>query len=1855
MKSQILTFTILFISIISFAQVSIPDANFEQALINANIDTDGTLNGTISTADAQAKTGLLYLKDKNISDLTGIEAFVNITSLNIQGNNVTTLNMGTNTSILDIQTKNNNISTLDISGCPNLTNAQFSNNALQTVDFSNNLAITEVNIKGNPLNSIDVSMLTNLTRFVIKNNTGTLTELDVSQNTNLVDFDANNSGLLYINVKNGNNTNFTVFNVLTNSLNCIMVDDTAWSTANWTNIDAGISFKEECYVAIPDTNFETKLIALGLDSDNTINQRIKIDDAEAVTGTLNVRFSTINDLTGIEGFTNISTLLCDYNNLTALNMGNNTTITELRASENSITSLDITGCLNLLKLYAYNNNLSTLDLFQNTILTYLAISNNNFNTINITNNTLLETISFHENSFNSLDLSQNLQLKYINFYENTGTLTDLDLSLHTQLVSLKAWNSNLTGVNVKNGNNTNITTFDITDNNLLCVIVDAPSYSTANWTNIDAGTFFSLDCSIAIPDANFEAKLIALGIDSDGTINQKMEIGDALAVTDTLDIPNANILDLTGIEHFTNMTHLLANGNNLTTINLDSNTNLITVSLFNNSLDSLDVTLLTNITELNVSQNNLITLDVSNNTQLETLNISDNNLDAINVNALASLKHFYCNNNTGNLRELYLNQNWVLETIEARNSNLSWLNTKNGAYWAINTFDVTQNNLTCILVDDVSYSNSNWTNIDAGTGFSTDCTVSIPDTNFEATLIALGIDTDNTINQKITILDAENTTGILNVSNSSIANLAGIQAFTNITELQANNNTLTSIDLGANNTIVKVVCSDNPLTNLDVTDCPTLTHITADNTDLASVNLTNNPSLLAFACIDCELITLDVSQNTQLANLFIGSNKLNSLDLSNNTLLAKVFINNNMGGLTHFDLQSNINLTHLGCDNANLISLNVKNGNNTNVGAFFATGNNFTCVVVDDATYSTNNWTNIDAQVYFDESCVVNIPDNVFEQKLINLGIDTDGTINQTISINDAHQVTNTLPLNTTRNTPKINNLSGIEHFINLKGLNISNNNISSIDVSNLTNLEFLETNNNPIDTIDLSNNLLLKKFININGSLDSIILPASAAMTYLDVRGCNLKHIDISNQTALTLLSVEYCSLGNLDISNNPLLQKLYVNRNNLKTLNLSIHTNLKELNLEYNQLTSLDVSNNPLLTYLNLRGNNLTSIDVTNNIALQSFYVNKCQLTTINVNNLTNLTTFHCHENQLTALDVSNNTALKILNCTDNQLTHLDISNDTLLEELYCSNNSLDSIITTTNPQLEYLHCSNNQLTALNFQNNPKLLELECDRNQLTILDCSNTRLATLICYDNQLTYIDLKGTILSTKYQDDDDDYYVALHSFELNATNNPNLKCIIIDKVILPNHASMANHKERTHKDLFDLPAQVTTDSTVITVPNISFERWLSTGYHVETDDMISRSNGFIYKGSAEALTGTMTLSASFGTIDDLKGIEAFTNITKLNAAGFNLTTVDMGNNPTIQSIKVSSNDLVSIDVSQCSNLNHLQVEHNELPSIDVSNNLNLSTFSIFDNPNLKALDLSNNGSLTKLWARDSDSLQVIKMANGNNANVTYFGATNSPNLVCIEVDDENAAYLSGWSKDAATIFANDCDAHLPAKLQAKLFLSGAYDTNTGLMNDDLRTNNLIPTIEPYSAMAFTFVLNAGGTTIANDVLQVTGDDAIVDWILVELRDKNDSSVVIETHPALLQKDGDVVDVDGISPIEFTSLGDEYFIAFYHRNHLALLSQNAITLGFDAVLVDFTTTPSLVKGGTAAFFDLSNGIYGCISGDYNGDGQVQNADISTLRPFIGTSGYSNGDLDMNGQIQNSDIQSFLIPMLGKGKQF
>jgi len=96
----------------SFSQSTlIPNVNFEQALINLNIDSDG-LNGSILNSDALQVNGHLNVSSKNITDLTGIEAFKNLESLDCSDNILTTLDLSMNDSLLLINAHSNKLTSI---------------------------------------------------------------------------------------------------------------------------------------------------------------------------------------------------------------------------------------------------------------------------------------------------------------------------------------------------------------------------------------------------------------------------------------------------------------------------------------------------------------------------------------------------------------------------------------------------------------------------------------------------------------------------------------------------------------------------------------------------------------------------------------------------------------------------------------------------------------------------------------------------------------------------------------------------------------------------------------------------------------------------------------------------------------------------------------------------------------------------------------------------------------------------------------------------------------------------------------------------------------------------------------------------------------------------------------------------------------------------------------------------------------------------------------------------------------------------------------------------------------------------------------------------------------------------------------------------------------------------------------------------------------------------------------------------------------------------------------------------------------------------------------------------------------
>ncbi|WP_422107134.1 HYR domain-containing protein [Winogradskyella sp.] len=254
----------------------------------------------------------------------------------------------------------------------------------------------------------------------------------------------------------------------------------------------------------------------------------------------------------------------------------------------------------------------------------------------------------------------------------------------------------------------------------------------------------------------------------------------------------------------------------------------------------------------------------------------------------------------------------------------------------------------------------------------------------------------------------------------------------------------------------------------------------------------------------------------------------------------------------------------------------------------------------------------------------------------------------------------------------------------------------------------------------------------------------------------------------------------------------------------------------------------------------------------------------------------------------------------------------------------------------------------------------------------------------------------------------------------------------------------------------------------------------------------------------------------------------------------------------------------------------------------------------------------------------------------------------------------------------TVTVNDPLGNCTVLVSPKVYLQGSTINSTiatdGLMRDDLRVGNYIPLNTPYT----------DNTSINSSVLNVTGANAIVDWVWVELRDATTNTTIIEAKSALLQRDGDVVGLDGTSALLLNQPPGNYYIAIKHRNHLGIMSNSAISLnGTTTTVVDFSNGSTTTFGSNAqTTLGLPNGSFAMWVGDVNGDdiilyvGGLQDTsrilsevlndsgNILNLPTYV-SNGYSNGDIDMNGDIQyaggNAEPPFILQNVLGNPSNF
>ena len=378
MKFFLLLFILAFITVNVTAQMTaVPDPNFEQALINQGIDSDGVLNGQVLTADI---SGLLTLNvsANNIADLTGIEDFTALEVLNCNNNDLASLDVTMLSNLIDLNCSNNiNLGTVDVSQNAVLEILSCSNSGITSLDLISNPLLLELYVNFNQLTALNTSFNAGLNTLQCINNQ--ITGLDVTNNNLLTELFCSDNQLQG-SVDLSQNNVLTGFVATGNSsLYCIQVADAAAADAGagiyttWST-DALAVYSEDCsdiVTYVPDDAFEQYLIDQGID--DQLDNYVLTSSIDSET-TVDVSTLGVADLTGIEDFAALEELYCSGNVLTSLDVSQNTTLLVLDCGANQITSLTLNTTLT--SLICDNNELTALDVSQNPNLNTLNCSRN---------------------------------------------------------------------------------------------------------------------------------------------------------------------------------------------------------------------------------------------------------------------------------------------------------------------------------------------------------------------------------------------------------------------------------------------------------------------------------------------------------------------------------------------------------------------------------------------------------------------------------------------------------------------------------------------------------------------------------------------------------------------------------------------------------------------------------------------------------------------------------------------------------------------------------------------------------------------------------------------------------------------------------------------------------------------------------------------------------------------------------------------------------------------------------------------------------------------------------------------------------------------------------------------------------------------------------------------------------------------------------------------------------------------------------------------------------------------------------------------------------------------------------------
>ena len=462
---HILLFTILLFCVTLNAQtINVPDSNFKSYLVgNAAINTNG--NSEIEFSEATSFTGTLDLNALQISDLTGIEYFVEtrvidasqnwisttpdfsllskLVHLKLNQNSLTAITLGNHPHlrILDVGSNPNLTGALDLTGCTAMTQFICFNSKPSGLDFSMSPQLDSLRMSyHNAVGALDLSINTQLSFFDISYCTVSSVTLAASPNLEFIRLV--NSVVADLDIS-GNPSLKTLYFYLSNS-NPITISD------------------------LSNNPLLEKMILTSVSNNSNIN---------------------------LNNHPQLNNIVIHNSNLSSFDLSNMPILEVLNLHGNNLTNLDLSACPLLEYIGLNDNNMASLDISSNPSLGQIQINNNNLTELDLSDLTVLEELEVRQNNLSCILFPPSIPSLYRIFLEN-NQLTRLDLST-TGVSEMSVANNQLSYLNIANGkSNESWFIFDATGNPSACINTDDITYSNFFQGDFkDASATFSASCT----------------------------------------------------------------------------------------------------------------------------------------------------------------------------------------------------------------------------------------------------------------------------------------------------------------------------------------------------------------------------------------------------------------------------------------------------------------------------------------------------------------------------------------------------------------------------------------------------------------------------------------------------------------------------------------------------------------------------------------------------------------------------------------------------------------------------------------------------------------------------------------------------------------------------------------------------------------------------------------------------------------------------------------------------------------------------------------------------------------------------------------------------------------------------------------------------------------------------------------------------------------------------------------------------------------------------------------------------------------------------------------------------------------